>query len=408
MRRRVVVTGLGVVSPLGSTYSTSLEGLRNGRHGIVTMAEWEAIAHLSTRLAAPANATLPENFPRKTLRTMGRVAVLAAVATEEAVANAGLSREELASGAVGLAYGSTHGSSAANEEWVRKLITRNGFLGLASTTYLKFMSHTAAVNLAMHFAIKGRIVTTCAACVSGSQAVGYAYENIRSGLVDTMIAGGSEELHFTHAGVFDIMHATSRAFNDAPDLSPRPFDVRRDGLVVGEGAGSLVLEEYERAKARGANMYAEIIGFGTNCDGGHITSPSSEGMRTAMAWALKDADLEAHKVGYINAHATGTPLGDVAESLATVEIFGSTIPISSLKGHMGHTLGACGAIEAALCIGAMNEGFVPPTRNLDEVDPNCAPLDYVRGDIRPLRYDIFASNKFAFGGINTSLIFRKI
>jgi 3-oxoacyl-[acyl-carrier-protein] synthase II len=403
--RRVVVTGIGVVSPIGDTYPETLAALRAGKHGITLMPEWASIPHLTTRLAAPARAHQIPSLSKKLSRTMGRVAQLSTVATAEAIADAGLDEGEIRSGAVGLAYGSTHGSSAANEEWVKKLVTQ-GFLGLASTTYLKFMSHTAAANLALYFGVRGRVTTTCAACVSASQAIGAAYEAIRLGASDCMIAGGAEELHFSHAGVFEIMYATSRAFNDTPELAPRPFDARRDGLVVGEGAGTFVIEELERAKAKGRRIHAEIVGYGTNCDGTHATSPSSEGMSQAMRLALDDAKLTPADVHYVNAHATGTPIGDAAESNATASLFGDRVPVSSLKGHLGHTLGACGAIEAALSIGMMKGSFIAPTRNLDEVDPKCARLDYVQ-EVRERSLGVVMSNKFAFGGLNTSLLFRR-
>jgi 3-oxoacyl-[acyl-carrier-protein] synthase II len=408
MKRRVAVTGMGVVSPLGETLGMSLGGLKEGRHGIVRMDDWDRITHLATRLGAPARSELVAKLPRKASRTMGRVSLLATAATQQALDDAGISREEIGSGAVGLAYGSTHGSSSANEDWATKLITNQGFLGLASTAYLKFMSHTAATNLAVHFGFRGRIITTCAACVSASQAIGYAYENIKYGLTDVMVAGGAEELHFSHAGVFDIMYATSRAFNETPELAPRPFDERHDGLVVGEGAGTFVLEEWERAKKAGKTIYAEVVGFGTNCDGEHVTSPSSEGMRGAMDLALRDARLEASQIDYVNAHATGTPVGDAAESQATFGLFGGDVPVSSLKGHLGHTLGACGAIEAALAIGMLRGDWIAPTKNLDVVDPRCAKLDYVRSSPRDAKLTRVMSNKFAFGGLNTSLVFSKV
>ena len=407
MRRRVAITGIGVVSPLGEDFPTSLAALRAGKHGIAVMPEWGRIAHLQTRLGAPAPCPAVAALPRKVSRTMGRVSMLATVATREAVAAAGLSADEIRSGAVGLAYGSTHGSSSANEEWVRKLLLGEGFLGLASTTYIKFMSHTAAANLALYLGLRGRVVPTCAACVSGSLALGYAYEMVRQGTCDAMIAGGAEELHFSHAGVFDIMYATSRGYNDRPEATPRPFDRARDGLVVGEGASTFVLEEWERAVARGRTIVGEIVGFGTNCDGEHVTSPSPEGMRGAMELALADAGLSPSDVGYVNAHATGTAIGDAAESRATRAVFGDRVPVSSLKGHLGHTLGACGAIEAALSLGMLREGLVPPTRNLEEVNPECAQLDYVRGEPRRTDAQLFASNKFAFGGINTCLLVRR-
>lgn len=408
MKRRVAVTGIGIVSPLGDSRQSSVAALREGRHGIVRMDEWDSVGHLGTRLGAPVRSELVDHIPRRAARTMGRVALLASAATQQAIDEAGITRDEIGTGSVGLAYGSTHGSSSANEDWARKLLENKGFLGLSSTAYLKFMSHTAATNLAVHFGFRGRILTTCAACVSASQAIGYAYENIANGLADVMVAGGAEELHFSHAGVFDIMYATSRAFNDTPSLSPRPFDERHDGLVVGEGAGTFVLEEWERAKRAGKHIHAELVGFGTNCDGQHATSPSSVGMRGAMELALKDAALSPADIHYVNAHATGTPVGDAAESLATFGLFGATVPVSSLKGHLGHTLGACGAIEAALAIGMMQGSWIAPTRNLEVVDPKCAALDYVKGYARDAKLTTVMSNKFAFGGLNTSLIFRRV
>ena len=408
MKRRVAVTGIGIVSPLGDGHEATVAAMREGRHGIRRMDEWNTISHLATRLGAPVRSELIDKIPRRSARTMGRVSLLASAATQQAIDEAGLSQDEIHSGDVGLAYGSTHGSSSANEEWARKLLENKGFLGLSSTAYLKFMSHTAATNLAVQFGFRGRILTTCAACVSASQAIGYAYENIANGIADAFVAGGAEELHFSHAGVFDIMYATSRAFNDTPDLSPRPFDDKHDGLVVGEGAGTFVLEEWDRAKRAGKKIHAEILGFGTNCDGQHATSPSAVGMRGAMDHALADAHLDASSIDYVNAHATGTPVGDAAESQAAFALFGSKTPISSLKGHLGHTLGACGAIEAALTIGMMQNGFIAPTRNLDNVDPSCAALDYVKGAPRDAKLATVMSNKFAFGGMNTSLVFRRV
>jgi 3-oxoacyl-[acyl-carrier-protein] synthase II len=407
LNRRVAVTGVGVVSPLGDTLEASSVALREGRHGIVRIDDWDRIGHLATRLAAPAKAEVVEKIPRKAARTMGRVALLATAATQQALDDAALDRAEIHAGKVALAYGSTHGSSNVTEEWARKVIDNKGFLGTSSTAYLKFMSHTAATNLAVHFGFRGRIVTTCAACVSASQAIGFGYELIKHGTVDAVVAGGAEELHFSHAGVFDVMYATSRAFNDTPERAPRPFDTKHDGLVVGEGAGTFVLEEWERASASGKRIYGEIIGFATNCDGTHATNPSTDGMRTAMELALADARIDAGDVDYVNAHATGTPIGDAAESRATYQVFGDRVPVASLKGHLGHTLGACGTIEAGLTLLMMRDGWMAPTRNLESHHPDCAPLDYVMGAGREAPLQIAMSNKFAFGGINTSLVFRQ-
>jgi 3-oxoacyl-[acyl-carrier-protein] synthase II len=250
------------------------------------------------------------------------------------------------------------------------------------------------------------VYTTSSACTSGSQGIGYAFEAIRNGKQTAMIAGGAEELCATEAAVFDTLFATS-VRNDAPHSTPRPFDAGRDGLVIGEGAGCLILEEREHALARGANIYAEVVGFGTNSDGCHVTQPNADTMRIAMELALADAALGPGDIGYVNAHGTGTAHGDVAESNATARVFGPAVPISSLKSYMGHTLGACGALEAWISIEMMREGWFAPTINLDQVDPQCAQLDYIRGEGRRLECEYVMSNNFAFGGINTSLIFKR-
>ena len=207
------------------------------------------------------------------------------------------------------------------------------------------------------------------------------------------------------ATVFDIMYATSTR-NDEPHLTPRPFDANRDGLVVGEGAGTMILESLESARERGVPILGEIAGWATNCDGSHIVTPSVEGMRSVMRAALKDAGLEPDQIGYVNAHGTATEVGDIAESEATNEVFGERIPISSLKSYMGHTLGACGTLEAMAALNMMREGWVAPTLHLEQVDPRCAPLDYVR-NVRELKTEYIMTNNFAFGGVNTSIILKQ-
>ena len=406
--RRVVVTGIGLASPLGNDLPTAVAALREGRHGIVTMPEWAEIQGLSTRLAGIAKDVPFNAYPRKKTRSMGRVALLATYATERALMDAGLDQDLRSIPDIGLAYGSTHGSSSAQEEFCRTLFTRNGMRGIPSTSYLKFMSNTCVVNLAHFFGIQGRVISTCAACTSASNAIGYGFEAIRSGQLDIMLCGGAEEMHFTHAVVFDILYATSRHFNDRPGEGSRSFDADRDGLVVVEGAGTLVLEEEERARRRGAHIHGEVIGFGTSCDGQHVTQPSADGMAMAMKNALADARIAPDDVGYINAHATATDIGDITESQATLQVFGDKVPISSTKGHTGHTLGACGALESAFCLAMMNEGFLAPTKNLDKPDPRCAPLRYLRNDaVDAPDLKIVMNNNFAFGGINTSLLFRR-
>jgi 3-oxoacyl-[acyl-carrier-protein] synthase II len=405
---RVFVTGIGLTSPIGHDLATVTAALKNGRHGIVTMPEWDQVAGLGTRLAAVADAPI-SHYTRKQVRTMGRVAILSTYATEQAVKDAGLPPEIIQSDATGLAYGSTHGSSASTEEFCRKVFERRGFQGIAASTYLKFMSNTTTVNLAQYFGIRGRVLSTCSACTSGSHAIGQGYETIKHGYHEVMLCGGAEEMHFSHAGIFDILYATSTQYNTRPDASPRPFDVARDGLVVGEGAGTLVLESEAHARRRGARIYGEVIGFGASCDGEHVTMPSVDGMASAMRKSLADAGVSPGEIDYINAHGTGTEAGDIAESHATLKVLGPDVPISSTKGHTGHTLGACGALESAFCLSLMRENFVPPTRNLETVDTRCAPLNFVRGEAQAkARMDVVMNNNFAFGGINTSLIFRKM
>ncbi|MES1208640.1 MAG: beta-ketoacyl synthase N-terminal-like domain-containing protein, partial [Pseudomonadota bacterium] len=285
---------------------------------------------------------------------------------------------------------------------------RKGVQGIPSSSYLKFMSNTCSVNLAQFFSIRGRVMSTCSACTSGSHAIGYGYEAIKQGHHDLMVCGGAEEMHFSHAAVFDILYATSTRFNDRPEATPRAFDADRDGLVVGEGAGTFILESYERARARGAHIHGEVLGFGTTCDGQHITNPSVDGMAAAMKCALVNAQVSPERVRYVNAHGTATEAGDIAESHATLRVLGNQVPVSSTKGHTGHTLGACGVLEAAFCLAMMRDGFVAHNRNLEKVDPRCADLNYVRNEPHVVsNLDITMNNNFAFGGINTSLLFGR-
>jgi 3-oxoacyl-[acyl-carrier-protein] synthase II len=409
-----VITGVGLSSPIGNDLVEATAALRDGRSGIVVKPEWGEVGHLETRLAGEVRGLDLKGYPRKKVRGMGRVGLLGVHATEQALADAGFSRGDVSRPEVGLAFGSTHGSSSALIEFITPLLANQSFRGIPSSSYLKFMSHTCAANLAQFYEIRGRVVPTPAACVSSSLAVGYGAEAIRSGAQEVMLCGGAEELHYIPAGIFDIMMATSRRYNDRPDESPRPFDADRDGLVVGEGAATVVLESLDHARRRGARIYAEVIGFGTNCDGTHLTSPSSSGMAGAMRLALQDGGVGVDSIDYVNAHATATEVGDIAESQAMAEVYGAgagsrqAVPISSTKGFTGHTLGACGTIEAAFCLAMMGEGFLAPNRNLTHVDPRCADLNYVMGGAREATLETVMSNSFAFGGINASLIFRKL
>lgn len=268
------------------------------------------------------------------------------------------------------------------------------------------MPQTTAVNISLYFQTHGRLIPTSTACTSGSMGIGYAYEAIKDGYQDVMIAGGAEEIHPTQVGVFDTLYATSSK-NNTPELTPSPFDKNRDGLVIGEGAGTLILEEYEHAKARGAEIYAEIAGFAANTDGTHITNPNKDMMAEVMKQALESAGVSAGEIGYVNAHGTGTLNGDIAESLATENVFKREVPISSIKSYTGHTLGACGAIETILAVEMMNKKWFNPTLNLKEIDENCGKLDYIQNEGRVIDTEFVMTNNFAFGGINTSIILKK-
>lgn len=407
MKRRVVVTGMAGISPLGNDWATVREHLGAYQNAIVRMDDWADYEGLNTRLGAPAMPfELSPRFNRKTTRSMGRVALLATRASELALQDAGLlDHPILSSGKVGVSFGSSAGTPSAIGDFGRMMEERTT-RGINATTYIKMMAHTAPVNIGVFFGVTGRVFTTSSACTSGSQGIGYAYEAIQSGKQTAMIAGGAEELCATEAAVFDTLFATSTR-NDTPETTPRPFDRARDGLVIGEGAGCLILEEYEHAVARGATIYAELVGFGTNSDGTHVTQPNAATMQVAMQLALDDAGLAPDAIGYVNAHGTATQQGDLAETQATHALFGSRMSISSLKSYMGHTLGACGALEAWFSIEMMREGWFAPTLNLIDVDPECGELDYIRGEGRRLECEYVMSNNFAFGGINTSLIFKR-
>ena len=405
--KRVVITGMAGLTPIGNDWATVAQNLKTKTTGIKTMDEWDKYEGLNTRLAAPVDFTRPKHYTRKQVRGMGRVAMLATYVSELALQDAGLLNDPiLRSGKMGVAYGSSSGSFDGLIDFT-KMLLNNDKGSLNATSYIRMMGHTCPVNIGLHFGINGRIIPTSSACTSSSQGIGYAYETIKYGIQTLMVAGGSDELSASQAAVFDTLFATSLR-NDEPHKSPRPFDKDRDGLVIGEGGGTFILEEREHALSRGAHIYAEIVGFGTNSDGLHVTQPDSDSMQVAMQLAMQDARLNASAIGYISAHGTSTDRGDIAESQATAVIFGNKTPISSIKSYTGHTLGACGAIEAWAAVNMMNEGWFHPTANLDNIDPQCAELDYIKDDVRKLECDYVMSNNFAFGGINTSLVFKRV
>jgi len=408
-KRRVVVVGMGIRSPIGNTLEEFVKSLKGRRSGICIMPEWQDIKGLRTRVAGVCHIEgEEESISRPYRRSMGRVALLAALSAIDAVKASGLSEDEIASQACGVSYGSTEGSVRSQMEYIGNMVQTRSLDGIPPSWYLKCMSHTCAGNLSILFHTRGPFIASCPACVSGSQGIGFGYEAIKYGKADIMITGGADEADVLSAAVFDLMMATSSSYNDRPSETPRPFDANRDGLVVAEGAATLILEEYERAKNRGAPILGEIRGFWTNGSGVHLTNSDARSMEECMLAALKDAGCNPAEIQYVNAHATGTPNGDDVEAIVINKIYGPDVPTTSIKGYMGHTMGACGAIEAIATLLMMREGFMASTLNLESPDPALPPLNHVMGESLNQRFSLAVSNNFAFGGVNTSLVLSSV
>ncbi len=403
---RVVVTGIGGITAFGRDWAQIQTAFAAGRNAVQRM-DWQTrYPDLEAQLGAPLpDYAPPGHWTRKQLRSMGRVSYLCVDAAEQALADAGLLGDErIRDGRMGVACGSSTGSTQDIRD-VGELLMTGTSRNFSANTYVRMMPHTTAANIGIFFGLTGRIIPTSSACSSGSQAIGYAYEAIKYGLIDSMLAGGGEEFCPSEVYVFDSLYAASRR-NDAPLATPRPYDTARDGLVIGEGACIFVLESLQSAQARGAKIYAEIVGYGANSDGSHITQPQQQTMRRCMELALEDAALQPQQIGYVNGHGTATEKGDIAETQATASLFGF-VPMSSQKSYLGHTLGACGALESWFSIEMMRSGWFAPTINLDDIDPRCGEVDYIRHEGRRLETDYVMNNNFAFGGVNTSLIFKR-
>lgn len=403
---RVVVTGMGIVSPIGNTIRDVFDALTNNRSGITTVASWSEIKDLRVRIAGRCNDYDPKRISRKNRRTMGRMAVMAGLSALDAISMAELDPGIVSSADTGVAMGSTTGSGEVIEQTFNDFLCTGGISRLEGTTFLKIMNHSVSANVAAMLKTKGRVLSPCSACATSTQAIGEAYEVIRNGHQAVMICGGADELHHSSAGVFDVLRAASKHSGDVPIASPRPFDIQRDGLVVGEGAAALVLEAHNHAKKRGARILGEITGYHTCCDGVHMTSPSSDGMYRCMKGALDQAGCTIHDIDYINAHATGTQLGDIAESRAIKSLFKDTVPVSATKGFTGHTLAASGAMEAIFCLLMMAHNVIVPTLHLENIDPDCDGILHVKKKKDTPVNRVMTSN-FAFGGINASLVMQK-
>lgn len=407
--KRVVVTGVGGITAFGRDWASIKQAFAQ-QENAVQMMDWGKLdSEIEARLGAPIpNYAPPAHWNRKQLRSMGKVAQLCVDAAEMALTHANLLRDGeldpcVLNGNMGVASGSSTGSTKDVQDIGLMMAGQPNSCN--ANTYVRMMPHTTAANIGIFFGLSGRIIPTSSACSSGSQGIGYAYEAIKYGMIPMMLAGGGEEFCPSEVYVFDSLYAASRC-NEQPKLTPRPYDRDRDGLVIGEGACMLVLEELEHAKARNATILAEIVGYGANSDGSHITRPQKETMQRCMELALHDAGLRPEQIGYVNGHGTATEQGDMAETLATEALFGA-VPISSQKSYLGHTLGACGALESWFSIEMMRDNWFAPTLNLENIDPRCGNLDYIRQTPREIHTDYVMNNNFAFGGVNTSLIFKR-
>ena len=404
--RRVVITGMGVISPLGNSPETMMDGFAEGKSAVRKMDGWSNFTGLHSLVGAPALLENERDIPRQKRRSMGRLSIFAAQAAKQAVNDAQLNTDQLTSGRIGCAVGSTMGSASSITETFELVLPNMDISQLPSTKFFQCVSHTAAMNVSQYLGISGTVLAPSAACASGLQALGLGFDLIRAGRQDAVLCGGAEELHPTVTGSFDVLFATSSHFNDSPTQTPRPFDSKRDGLVCGEGAGILVLEELEHAQARGAHIYAEVLGFSTCGSGAHISQSNADAMTRCLKDVLNESNISPTQIDYISAHATATTHGDVGEAKALAEVFGDAIPVSSLKGHIGHTLGASGAIELIATLKMMEQKILYPTLNLEQIDPDCAGIQHLT---QPLKKEIttIIKNSFAFGGINAALICKK-
>ena len=407
--RRVVVTGMGLVTPLGTGVEKNWEALIAGRSGIGPITRFEA-SDFSSRIAGEVRDFDPlEWIEKKDIKKMDLFIQYALSAAEQAMQQSALKIDESNADRVGVLVGVGIGGLCTIEE--NHLSFMESRLKRVTPFFIpKLIANLAPGQISIRFGARGENVATTSACASGSHAIGEAYRMIRHGYMDAAITGGAEAaLTSLGVGGFVAMRALSTR-NDNPEAASRPFDRERDGFVIAEGAAALILEERDAAIARGAKIFAEIVGYASNADAYHITSPSPEGLGAGrcMQLCLADGDLDLNEVDYINAHGTSTPPGDLAETQAIKRVFGeraAKIAVSSTKSMTGHTLGAAGAIESVYTILAIERGTVPPTINYEYPDPECD-LDYVPNRARPAKVRLALNNSFGFGGTNTTLAFR--
>jgi 3-oxoacyl-[acyl-carrier-protein] synthase II len=409
MHRRVVITAGSAITPIGHSKQEIIHSLTNGISGVKKIRPDNLLTdYIHSGVFGTVDYEIEFDFKRKYRKTMGPVAFYACQVAKEVLEQSGLEPEFITSGRLGVAFGSTHGSPTVQREIYMNFFSgsKAKYASIGAVDYLKSMVHTTAVNITKMFGITGRVISSSTACTTSSQSIGFGYEMIKFGIQDAMLCGGADEYDTTTVAVFDNLLACSTGFNDTPHRTPRPFDNDRDGLVVGEGAGAVLLEEYESAKKRGATILAEVIGFGCNNNGGDIIMPNVNGITQTLRLGLQDAGISPEDVDYISAHATATKMGDVIEAQAIHAVYGESPYVTGLKSYMGHTMGSCGVIETILTMYMMEQGFIAPTLNLENIDDRCAMIRHTTKMIeQPIR--IAAIQNFAFGGVNTSLLIKK-
>ncbi|MEE9913381.1 MAG: 3-oxoacyl-ACP synthase [Deltaproteobacteria bacterium] len=409
--RRVVITACSAISPIGHGKDEIVASLTGGISGVQTLREDELISRfIHSRVYGTVSYPIAYEFNRQHRKTMGPVAYYACQVAKEVLAEAGLPQDFVTGGRLGIAFGSIHGSPTVQRDIYKIFFEakdKADYQRIGAVDYLKSMVHTTAVNISKMFGITGRIIASGTACTTASQSIGYGYEAVKYGLQDAMLCGGADEYDTITVAVFDNLLACSTAFNDQPSQTPRPFDKSRDGLVVAEGAGAVMLEDYEFAKKRGATILGEVIGFACNSNGGDLILPNLDGITKTLRLGLENARINASEIDLVSAHATATKMGDIIEAQATGAVFGREPYVVALKSYMGHTMAACGAIETVMTLYMMQEGFIAPTLNLEEVDERCAMVNHVQKLIeKPVK--TAAIQNFAFGGVNTSLLIRKL
>lgn len=401
--RRVVVTGMGIVSSLGNNKQDVLHSLREGISGIEFVQE-QADLGFRSQVAGTLKLKTEELIDRKLFRFMGEAAAYTYLAMAEAVADSGLADDQVSNIRTGLIVGSG-GSSTANIVDTAEIAKSKGIKRVGPYMVTRTMSSTTSACLATPFGIKGVNYTISSACATSAHCIGNGMELIQLGKQDVVFAGGGEELHWVQSAMFDAMGALSSKYNDTPASASRPYDEFRDGFVISGGGGVLVLEELEHAKARGAKIYGELVGYGATSDGYDMVQPSGEGAIRCMQMAMSTVDTP---IDYINAHGTSTPVGDVRELEAMKAVFGDDMPlVTSTKSLSGHALGAAGVHEAIYSLLMMEHGFISASANIETLDPAAKEVNIAQQRIDNAKLDTILSNSFGFGGTNASLVFRR-